>query len=321
MVGGVDGQQSPIGFLMFTKSQALSPSGKCRPFDASADGIAISDGLGAVILKRLDEAQRDGDRIYAVLRNVSSASDGRDRSLTAPSPNGQRRALTRAYEGAGLSPDTVGLVEAHGTGTIVGDRIEFETLRDVYSESQAAPQSCALGSVKSQIGHSKNAAGLAGLIKVVKSLKHRVLPPTLVETPNDHRLSNPALHEPVLDFLAGALEESGFDLRALVRLIVTSELYALSSEAPEAGRLGADPAARYLARREARPLSPSQFADAVEHVLGVKIAREDPPESMSGTGGHRVSVRPCSRRLKSHQKPCFLPTLRSWTWKEPPFLL
>jgi len=185
VLGGLEGQQSAFGFLLFSKTRALSPRGRCRPFDAEADGTTISEGAAAVILKRLDDAVRDGDRIYAVVRSVGSSSDGRDKSLTAPSVRGQRRALDRAYAQLDFGPDAVGLVEAHGTGTVVGDRAEFETLGGVFEGTDARPQSCALGSVKSQIGHTKNAAGLAGLIKIAKAIHHRVLPPTLVDEPSE----------------------------------------------------------------------------------------------------------------------------------------
>jgi acyl transferase domain-containing protein/NAD(P)H-dependent flavin oxidoreductase YrpB (nitropropane dioxygenase family)/NADP-dependent 3-hydroxy acid dehydrogenase YdfG len=182
LVGGVDCTNSPIGFMCFAQTQALSPRGRSRPFDASADGIAISEGVGAVVLKRLSDAERDGDRIYALVKGVGSASDGRHRSLTAPHPPGQVRALRRAYEDAGIDPTSVTLVEAHGTGTALGDRSEIAALNAVLGHA-AAPV-CALGSVKSMIGHTKVAAGMAGLIKAALSLQHRVLPPTLgVEKP------------------------------------------------------------------------------------------------------------------------------------------
>ncbi len=184
VVGGADGQQNIYGYLLFSKTRALSPRGRCRPFDAQADGIAISDGVAAIIVKRLGDALRDGDRIYSVIRGVAGSSDGRDKSLTAPSVKGQRRALERAYAGLDFSPSAVGLVEAHGTGTIAGDRAELATLQHVFQEAQSAPQSCAIGSVKSMIGHTKNAAGLAGLIKTSLALHYRTLPPTLFEEPS-----------------------------------------------------------------------------------------------------------------------------------------
>lgn len=185
IVGGADTVQNPFGYLAFSKTQALSPTGRCRSFDEKADGIVISEGVAILVLKRLDDAERDGDRIYAVIRGVAGSSDGRARGLTAPHPDGQIRALRRAYAKAGVSPATVGLIEAHGTGTVAGDRAEIETLRTVLDEAGAARRSCAIGSVKSMIGHTKCTAGVAGLVKVAKALHHKVLPPTLhVERPN-----------------------------------------------------------------------------------------------------------------------------------------
>ncbi len=185
LAGGVDAIQNPFAYLCFAKTRALSPRGRCRPFDASADGIAISEGFATVVLKRLADAERDGDRIYAVIRGVGAASDGRDRSLTAPRPEGQMRALRRAYAQAGVSPSTVGLVEAHGTGTVAGDGAEIESLSTILAEHGTRPESCAIGSVKSMIGHTKATAGVAGLIKASLALHHRVLPPTIgVTEPN-----------------------------------------------------------------------------------------------------------------------------------------
>ncbi len=185
LAGGVDAIQNPFAYLCFAKTHALSPTGRCRPFDASADGIAISEGFATVVLKRLADAERDGDRIYAVIRGVGAASDGRDRSLTAPRPEGQMRALRRAYAQARVSPATVGLVEAHGTGTVAGDGAEVEALSTVFGEHSEERQWCAIGSVKSMIGHTKATAGVAGLIKAALALHHRVLPPTIgVSEPN-----------------------------------------------------------------------------------------------------------------------------------------
>jgi acyl transferase domain-containing protein/NAD(P)H-dependent flavin oxidoreductase YrpB (nitropropane dioxygenase family)/NADP-dependent 3-hydroxy acid dehydrogenase YdfG len=172
-------------YLMFSSSHALSAHGQCRPFDAEADGIVLGEGVAAVVLKRLGDAERDGDRIYAVVKGVGGSSDGKSLGLTAPRRLGQVRALERAYERAGVSPAEVGLIEAHGTGTVVGDRTELESLTEVFGTADAAPGMCALGSVKSQIGHTKCTAGLAGLIKVALALYHRVLPPTInLDAPN-----------------------------------------------------------------------------------------------------------------------------------------
>ena len=185
IAGGVDTMQNPFAYLCFSKTQALSPTGRSRPFDASADGIVISEGLAMLVLKRLADAERDGDRIYAVIDAVAGSSDGRGKGLTAPRVEGQVLALERAYGKAGFSPASVGLVEAHGTGTVVGDQSEIESLRRVFEDAGAARQSCAIGSVKSMIGHTKCTAGVAGLIKAALALHHKVLPPTMhVESPN-----------------------------------------------------------------------------------------------------------------------------------------
>ncbi|MCP4875300.1 MAG: SDR family NAD(P)-dependent oxidoreductase [Gammaproteobacteria bacterium] len=185
ITGGCDTTQNPFGYLCFSKTGALSPSGRSRTFDANSDGIVTSEGHAAIILKRLDDAERDGDKIYAVLKGVAGGSDGRQKGLTAPREDGQLRTLQRAYAQARYSPATVGLFEAHGTGTVVGDRTESTALTSLLNESDAPHKSVAIGSVKSMIGHTKCSAGIAGLIKIALSLRHQVLPPTLhVKEPN-----------------------------------------------------------------------------------------------------------------------------------------
>ncbi len=185
ILGGVDTVQNPFTYLAFSKTQAFSPRGRCRPFDAGADGIVISEGVAAVVLKRLADAERDGDRIYAVIKGLGASSDGRARGLTAPVVEGQVRAIERAYAKAGVSPTTVGYVEAHGTGTALGDVVEVESLGQVFRAAGAGVRDCIVGSVKSLIGHTKCAAGLAGLINASLALHHKVLPPTIgIESPN-----------------------------------------------------------------------------------------------------------------------------------------
>lgn len=178
LAGGADVHNSINDYLMFASVHALSPTGRCRPFDAAADGIALGEGVGCVVLKRLADAERDGDRIYAVIKGIGSASDGRSLGLTAPRPEGQRRTLERAYRMAGISPAEVGLVEAHGTGTMVGDRTELAVLTELFTEAGTPVGSCTLGSVKSQIGHTKCAAGIAGLIKATCAVHTGVRSPT-----------------------------------------------------------------------------------------------------------------------------------------------
>ncbi len=186
IAGGVDTVQSPFAYMCFSKTQALSPTGRCRTFDKNADGIAISEGIAIVVLKRLADAQRDGDRIYGIIKSVAGSSDGKALGMTAPLPAGQMRALKRAYSKAGFSPNTLGLYEAHGTGTVAGDRAELETILSTLQTEKAESKSCLVGSVKSMIGHTKSTAGVAGLIKVALSLYNKTLPPHYgVETPMD----------------------------------------------------------------------------------------------------------------------------------------
>ena len=185
IAGGADLHNSIVDYLMFTSTHALSPNGQCRTFDNNADGISLGEGVAAVVLKRLSDAERDGDRIYGVIRGVGGSSDGKSLGLTAPRRLGQIRALERSYAQAGLSPSEVGLIEAHGTGTVVGDRTELSALTDLFIDAGAIPGQTQLGSVKTQIGHTKCAAGMAGLIKAVLSVYHGVKPPTLnLENPN-----------------------------------------------------------------------------------------------------------------------------------------
>ncbi|MGC4120676.1 MAG: PfaD family polyunsaturated fatty acid/polyketide biosynthesis protein [Myxococcales bacterium] len=186
VTGGVDTLNDIFMYMCFAKTQALSKAGDCRPFSDEADGTLLGEGLCMLALKRLGDAEKDGDRIYAILRGVGSSSDGRAKSVYAPRPEGQAKAIARAYEAAGYGPETVELVEAHGTGTKAGDVAEFEGLQLAFDASQRADrQWCALGSVKSQIGHTKAAAGAAGLFKAVMALVHGALPPTLkVARPN-----------------------------------------------------------------------------------------------------------------------------------------
>ncbi|MGX8280102.1 MULTISPECIES: type I polyketide synthase [unclassified Streptomyces] len=184
--GGVDTGNDVGMFLCFSKTPALSPSGDCRPFAEAADGTMLGEAVVMYALKRLSDAERDGDRIHAVIRGIGTSSDGRSTAIYAPLPEGQERALRRAYDEAGYGPETVELVEAHGTGTKAGDTAELAALNAVFGASgRPDGQWCAIGSVKSQIGHTKCAAGAAGLLKAVMALHHKVLPPTVkVERPN-----------------------------------------------------------------------------------------------------------------------------------------
>ncbi|MBN2886528.1 MAG: acyltransferase domain-containing protein, partial [Chromatiaceae bacterium] len=177
IAGGVDTKLSPFGYLCFSKTPALTPQDRARPFDADSDGILLGEGVAMVVLKRLAEAEADGDRIYAVIKASASSSDGKALGLTAPRDEGQRRAFTRAYAKAGINPASIGLYEAHGTGTRLGDETEARSIGRFLVEHGAAPASCALGSHKALIGHTKAAAGVSALIKTALALHYRTLPP------------------------------------------------------------------------------------------------------------------------------------------------
>jgi len=181
IAAGVDIAQSPFSYTAFSKTQALSPTGKSKPFSKSANGIVISEGVGVVLLKRLEDAERDGDKIYAVIKGAASSSDGKGLGLTAPRSGGQKKAIFRAYDKAGYSPSTIGMYEAHGTGTSVGDKVELKSINDVLERSNAPEKSCLLGSVKSLIGHTKTTAGIVGLIKSSLSLYYQTLAPHPME--------------------------------------------------------------------------------------------------------------------------------------------
>ena len=177
LAGGVSRPDSLYTQMGFCQLRALSPSGVCRPFDADADGLVVGEGAGIVVLKRLDDARRDGDTIYGVIRGIGLSNDIAG-SLLAADSEGQLRAMREAYRQAGWVPEDVDLIECHGTGTPLGDTVELESLHALWHQSRWRPGQCALGSVKSNIGHLLTAAGAAGLIKVLLALRDRQLPPS-----------------------------------------------------------------------------------------------------------------------------------------------
>lgn len=178
LTGGVNVILSPLPSVSFSQfGRMVSVDGRCKAFDASANGYVRSEGCGVIVLKRLPDAVRDGDNVLAVLRGGAVGQDGRSAGLTAPNGSAQRDVLRRAVAAAGVEPHEVTFVEAHGTGTRIGDPIEVEALTDVYGREQGAP--FYLGSCKTNIGHPEAAAGIAGLIKVVLSLQHAQIPGNL----------------------------------------------------------------------------------------------------------------------------------------------
>ena len=184
ITGGIDRNMGASTFTKFCKIGALSGSGT-RPYAEGADGFVMGEGAAIFLLKRLADAERDGDRIYAVLRGMGASSDGKGKGITAPNPLGQKFAIERAWQNAGLSPATATLIEGHGTSTRVGDVVEVQSLIDALGSFHLPSRTIALGSVKSNFGHLKGAAGAAGLLKTALALRDKVLPPSVhCEHPN-----------------------------------------------------------------------------------------------------------------------------------------
>ncbi|MGB5682681.1 MAG: type I polyketide synthase, partial [Polyangiales bacterium] len=184
LTGGIDSNMSASSYTKFCKIGALSATGT-RPYDQGADGFVMGEGAAVFLLKRLEEAEDAGDKIYAVIRGVGGSSDGKGKGITAPNPIGQKFAIERAWAHAGEDPSTVSLIEGHGTSTRVGDVVEVQSMVDAFARSGLPVSSVPIGSVKSNIGHLKGAAGAAGILKAALSLHHKQIPPSIgLETPN-----------------------------------------------------------------------------------------------------------------------------------------
>ncbi|MDB6036284.1 MAG: hypothetical protein JWM99_125, partial [Verrucomicrobiales bacterium] len=182
VAAGVSALLCPLTFIAFSKAGMLSPDGRCKPFDERADGYVRSEGVGAVVLKPLDAAIKDGDLIYAVIRGSSSNHGGHTSSLTVPGETGQAECVLDALGNAALDPLSIGYIEAHGTGTKVGDPVELRALRKALvstSASEVAAAACGISSIKGNLGHLEGAAGIASLIKVALALHHKQLPGTV----------------------------------------------------------------------------------------------------------------------------------------------
>ncbi len=188
LAGGVNLILQPDVTVTLSRSHMMSPDGRCKTFDAAADGFVRAEGCGLVILKRLSDARRDGDRILAVIRGTASNQDGRSSGLTAPNGPSQVALIQDALANAGLQPADIDFIEAHGTGTSLGDPVEARALADVFLPGRPAEAPLLVGSVKTNIGHAESAAGIAGLMKVVLALQHERIPPSL----HFHKL-NPAI--------------------------------------------------------------------------------------------------------------------------------
>jgi polyketide synthase PksN len=188
VAGGVQLYLGAEPYVFMSKAGMLSPEGRCKTFDQAADGFVPGEAVAAVVLKRLDAALRDGDPIHGVIKGTAINQDGKTNGITAPSSTAQQELLTGLYRRFGLDPDSLGYVEAHGTGTALGDPIEFHALTEAFRAFTGRRQFCALGSVKTNIGHASSSAGVAGLIKLLGALKNETLPPSL-----HYRAPNPQI--------------------------------------------------------------------------------------------------------------------------------
>lgn len=192
LTGGVNLDCSEFSFVSFCKTPAISPHDQIRPFDKNADGMVLGDGVGMIVLKRLEDAERDKDKIYGIIRGIGASGDGKGKGIFSPNVEGQIKALQRAYIKSDVSPSTLSLIEAHGTGTRVGDNYEIEAINRFIGTDEIG-HTIGIGSVKSQIGHTRLAAGVAGLIKVLLALHHKVQPGTLHVEEKSEQLENSCL--------------------------------------------------------------------------------------------------------------------------------
>ncbi len=313
LAGGVNAAMPAEALMVFTHLGALSRKSRIRPFDAGADGTLLGEGLGVVVLKRLADAQRDNDRIYAVVKQIGQSSDGRGMGLLAPSMEGELLAIRRAYAQAGIDPSSIGLIEAHGTGIPLGDKTEIKALGTVLGQRQHDVPHCALGSVKSMISHCIPAAGIAGLIKTVLALHHKVLPPTLCEAVNPelgidatpmyvNTETRPWIQSPDKPRRAAvnAFGFGGINTHAIVEEAPSQQVTeaALEQWPHELAVFAADTRAGLIA-------AGNQVADWIERADPSTVTLRDVTRSLSsspGQGDQRLAIVCCRRVCAGHAR-------------------
>ena len=266
LAGGINTSTSVLVQIVFCKIGALSRSGRVRPFDRAGDGTLLGEGQGIVVLKRLEDALAANDRIYAVIKGIGTASDGRAMGLMAPRFEGEQLAIQRAYQACGLDPNSVGLIEAHATGIPLGDETEIRALTSVFGTREGGAPQVAIGSVKSMIGYAIPAAGMASLIKMAMALDNKILPPTLADE------VNPVLGFERTPFFLNVdtlpwLQRAGAPRRAALDAMGFGGIntHMILEEAPGSG---ADPTAAFGLRRPAAPELFTLAAETREKLVG-----------------------------------------------------
>jgi acyl transferase domain-containing protein len=319
IAGGVNAMLSPIWSIPLSRMQMLSPTGRCRAFDASADGFVRGEGAGAVVLKRLSDAAADGDTVLAVIRGSAVNQDGRTNGITAPNGLAQRALLRDALKNAGVRAADVTHVEAHGTGTAVGDPIELEAIAEVLGEGRTDAQPCWLGAVKSNFGHLEGAAGVAGLIKVVLSLQRRQIPPVCHFTTLNPGISVDLRQFPVptrVEPWAAARRIAGVSSFGWsgtnVHVVVEDAPEQPAADAPAAGpsvltiSARSDEAVRESAARHREFLASDSTNASVRDICRTAAVRRSHFE-------HRLCVVGDSRNALADALESFLAGGRSWT--------
>lgn len=299
LAGGVNSQTAPHTYMIFSQINALSRE-RIRPFDAAGTGTLLGEGCGVLVLKRLADAERDGDRIYSVIKGIGVGSDGRAKGLFAPRMEGQVVALRRAYDSCGIDPDSIGLIEAHATGIPLGDRTEIQSLAKVFGARRGLP-GIALGSVKSQISHAIPAAGAASLIKTSLALHHKVLPPMLCDTPHPslaleqtpfyiNNQTRPWVHDPRQPRRAGVNAFGFGGINAHVVLEehrpTTRPVQVPVLHAPSSGELVMMAAADLPALRARVTALQSRLGEAPDPALSAVAATE----AADAVGAHRLAL-------------------------------
>jgi len=297
LAGGVAVLSTAGAFAEFSKQQGMAADGRCKAFAAGADGIGWGEGAGMVVLERLSDAHRNGHRVLAVVRGSATNSDGASNGLSAPNGPSQQRVIRAALDDAQLSVSDVDVVEAHGTGTSLGDPIEAQALLATYGQDRGEP--LWLGSVKSNIGHTQTAAGVAGVLKMILALRHGVLPPTLhVDEPTPHvdwsagnvRLLRESRDWPAADRPRRAAV-SAFGISGTNAHVVLEE--APAGEAGERPTALAGPGTAWVVSGHSAAALAGQAGRLREHVLGGSWAPEDVGWSLATTRSafeHRAVV-------------------------------